>query len=37
VDGSEKTVRFWQEIFDDHGRLVERHEKYPADKGHQKV
>jgi hypothetical protein len=37
VDANEHTVRFWQEIFDDHGRLVERHEKYPVDKGHQKV
>lgn len=37
VDSNEKTLRFWQEIYDDHGRLVETHEKYPVDKGHQKV
>jgi hypothetical protein len=37
VDGSETTVRFWQEIYDDHGILVEVHEKYPLDRGHQKV
>lgn len=37
VDGSETTVRFWQEIFDEQGRLVEVHEKYPMDKGHRKV
>jgi len=28
---------FWQEIYDDTGRLVEIHEKFPVDKGHQKV
>ncbi len=36
VDGREITVRFWQEIFDGQGRLVEIHEKYPVDRGHQK-
>jgi hypothetical protein len=36
VDAAEQTVRFWQEIYDDQGRLVEMHEKYPVDKGHQK-
>jgi len=37
VDAREKTTRFWQEIYDEHGRLVEIHEKHPVDKGHQKV
>lgn len=37
VDGNEQTVKFWQEIYDDQGELVEIHEKYPVDKGHQKV
>ena len=37
VDANEDTQRFWQEIYDDRGRLVEVHEKYPVDKGHQKV
>jgi hypothetical protein len=37
VDASEVTVRFWQEIYDDRGTLVEVHEKFPVDKGHQKV
>jgi len=37
VDARETTLRFWQEIYDDHGKLVEIHEKYPLDKGHQKV
>ena len=37
VDANETTLRFWQEIYDDHGALVETHEKYPVDKGHQKT
>lgn len=37
VDREENTVRFWQEIYDGQGRLVEIHEKYPVDKGHQKL
>jgi len=37
VDAAELTIRFWQEIYDDQGKLVEIHEKYPVDKGHQKV
>lgn len=37
VDANETTLRFWQEIYDDQGKLVEVHEKYPVDKGHGKV
>ena len=37
VDADENTVRFWQEIYDDAGRLVEIHEKFPVDRGHQKM
>ena len=37
VDASDITLRFWQEIYDEHGKLLEVHEKYPVDKGHQKV
>lgn len=37
VDARETTIRFWQEIYDEQGKLVEVHEKYPVDKGHQKV
>ncbi|MCS7047972.1 MAG: hypothetical protein N3A53_06210 [Verrucomicrobiae bacterium] len=37
VDNHEVTVRFWQEIYDDRGTLVEIHEKYPVDTGHRKV
>ena len=33
----EATIRFWQEIYDDQGKLAETHEKNPVDKGHQKV
>jgi hypothetical protein len=37
VDADEMTLRFWQEIYDDTGKLIEIHEKFPVDKGHQKV
>ena len=37
VDANEKTLRFWQEIYDDCGKLMEVHEKFPVDKGHKKV
>jgi len=37
VDVSEKTIRFWQEIYDDRGQLTEIHEKYPEDRGHTKI
>lgn len=37
VDAQEITLRFWQEIYDDQGNLVEIHEKYPVDKGHRKA
>ena len=37
VDINEETVKFWQEIYDTHGTLVEIHEKYPMDKGHRKI
>jgi hypothetical protein len=37
VDVQETTVRFWQEIYDEQGKLAEVHEKYPVDKGHRKV
>ena len=37
VDANEVTLRFWQEIYDEHGKLAEIHEKYPVDKGHQKA
>ena len=37
VDAQETTLLFWQEIYDDRGNLMEIHEKYPVDRGHQKV
>ena len=37
MDGHETTMRFWQEVYDAAGRLAEIHEKFPVDKGHQKV
>lgn len=37
VDGEEKTIRFYQEIYNEEGKLVEVHEKYPFDTGHKRV
>jgi hypothetical protein len=37
VDEHETTLRFYQEIYDELGELVEVHEKYPVDKGHTKA
>ena len=37
VDADEATVRFYQEIYNEAGSLVEVHHKYPVDYGHQKV
>lgn len=37
VDAQERTRRFFQEIYNERGELVERHEKYPLDTGHRKV
>jgi YD repeat-containing protein len=37
VDSDEQTTRFYQEIYNAQGQLVEIHEKFPVDKGHQKV
>jgi hypothetical protein len=37
VDADENTLRFWQEIRDEHGRLAEVHEKYPQDEGHRRM
>jgi len=36
VNALEETVRFWQEIYGEAGRLVEIHEKFPLDEGHKK-
>lgn len=37
VNNEEKTLKFWQEIYDDTGVLREIHEKYPIDTGHKKL
>ncbi|MBW1696981.1 MAG: hypothetical protein JRH18_18220 [Deltaproteobacteria bacterium] len=37
VDVLETTVKFYQEIYDEHGQLVEVHQKYPVDLGHVKI
>ena len=37
VDANEQTLKFWQEIYDAEGKQVEIHEKFPVDKGHQKL
>ena len=37
VDANEKTAAFTQEIYDDEGRLIEIHQKYPVDTDHHRV
>jgi len=37
VDADEETSRFFQEIYDEKGALIETHEKFPVDKGHKQV
>jgi hypothetical protein len=37
VDVAENTVRFAQEIYDQTGRLVAVHEKFPVDLGHKQL
>jgi hypothetical protein len=37
VNSEEKTVAFYQEIYNEHGELVEIHEEFPVDRGHRKV
>ena len=37
VDEEENTLRFFQEIRNEKGELVEVHEKYPEDKGHRRI
>jgi len=37
VDAEETTLRFYQQIYDGDGKLIGVHEKYPVDRGHQKV
>lgn len=37
VDADEVTVSLVQEIYDDEGRLIGIHQKYPEDTGHQVI
>ena len=37
VNAQEETARFYQEIYDAEGKLVEVHQKFPTDTGHQKM
>jgi len=37
VDATERTIRFAQEIYDQTGRLVAVHEKFPVDLGHKQL
>ena len=37
VDATERTARFAQEIYDQAGRLVAVHEKFPVDLGHKQL
>ena len=37
VDIEENTIRFYQEIYNQRGELVEIHQKYPEDTGHRKI
>jgi len=37
VNKLEQTTRFYQEIYDQNGNLIEIHIKYPEDEGHKKI
>jgi hypothetical protein len=37
VDANEVTVSFVQEVYDDEGNLIARHQKYPDDTGHEEI
>ncbi|MDI6891142.1 MAG: hypothetical protein QMC83_09460 [Thermodesulfovibrionales bacterium] len=37
VDDREETVKFYQEIYNGKGNLIEIHEKFPMDKGHKRL
>jgi hypothetical protein len=37
VDAAEGTIRFAQEIYDQAGRLIAIHEKFPVDLGHKRL
>ena len=37
VDSGEETIRFYQEIYNERGILMENHQKYPDDTGHRRI
>ena len=37
VDAQEQTTAFYQEIYNEVGRLVETHHKFPTDTGHRET
>lgn len=37
VDAAETTREFRQEVYDARGELIEIHDKFPIDRGHQRV
>ena len=37
VDVQEETIRFYQEIYNERGVLVEYHQKYPENTGHKRL
>ncbi len=37
VDADEVTLKFYQEIYNENGKLIELHEKFPIDMGHKKL
>ena len=37
TDKQENTISFVQEIYNSIGELIEKHEKFPIDKGHKKM
>lgn len=37
VNDIEETIKFYQEVYDNKGKVVEIHEKFPLDKGHRDV
>jgi hypothetical protein len=37
VDANERTLQVVQEIYNDAGELIERHQKFPVDTGHESL
>jgi len=37
VNAIEETLKFYQEVYNEKGILIEIHEKFPVDRGHRKL